>query len=125
MPIVATGYERWAGTVAGNGHCVAYVREAAGAPPTSHWRQGAPVRDHGSIAPGTAIATFHSNGRYGNFTDGRSHAAIYVRQTSQGIYAFDQWVGHPVAERLINFRQGRGDMVNDGDQFHVIELEET
>jgi hypothetical protein len=47
-----------------------------------------------SILPGTIVATFDSNGRYGNHTNGTSHAAIYVGQTPTGIIVIDQWKGH-------------------------------
>ena len=76
------------------------------------------------LESGTLIATFDKNGRYGNHVDGRSHAAIFARLLSNGINAFDQWLGRPVAERTIMFRDGRGDPANDGDQYYVIEIEE-
>ena len=45
-----------------------------------------------ALRPGTAIATFDPDGRYGNHTDGRSHAAIYLGQDATGIRVIDQWV---------------------------------
>jgi hypothetical protein len=72
-----------------------------------------------------AVATFDPNGRYGNHTDGRSHAAIFTSAQSDGLNVIDQWVGQPVHKRLIRFKDGEGDAVNDGDQYFVIEVEET
>ena len=45
-----------------------------------------------ALRPGTAIATFDPDGRYGNHTDGRSHTAIYLGQDATGIRVIDQWV---------------------------------
>jgi hypothetical protein len=99
---------------------VAYVRAASGAPQTSRWQRGALVK--GSAAPkGTAIATFDPDGTYGNHTDGRSHAAILHEELPEGLLVWDQWLNHPVAPRVIRFRNGTGAAVNDGDQFHIIE----
>jgi hypothetical protein len=70
------------------------------------------------------IATFDEDGRYGNHLDERSHAAVFVKALSDGINAFDQWRGHPVSERHIRFRNGRGSPANDADQYYVIELED-
>lgn len=41
------------------------------------------------MVPGTAIATFDPSGKYGNHTDGRSHAAIYLGQDATGIQVLD------------------------------------
>jgi hypothetical protein len=119
MSWTATDPERYDGEVVGDGQCVAYVQRACGAPHTSQWRQGALVKGS-DLAQGTAIATFDPNGTYGNHV-GRSHAAIFHQQNPTGLLVWDQWVGHPVAPRLIRFRNGQGSPVNDGDQFHVIE----
>lgn len=105
-----------------NGECVAFVRKACNAPHTSAWRQGEAVRNNPSVRAGTAIATFDSDGRYGNHTDGRSHAAIYLRQNDEGLLVLDQWRRpqvQPVHERRIRFGGERP--VNDGDAFFVIE----
>ena len=120
MTFHASDPQRFLGRVVGNGHCVAFVREAAGAPHTSEWRRGALVR--GSAGePGTAIATFDPDGRYGNHVDGRSHAAILVAIGTDGLLVWDQWLGQPVHQRVIRYRAGRGDPVNDGDVYHAIE----
>jgi hypothetical protein len=122
MPWHAERPEAYAGQVVGNGHCVAYVRAASGAPHTSEWRAGFKVRnltseDH---LRGLAIATFDPDHRYGNHTDGRSHTAILVSRHEEGLLVWDQWTGQAVHERMIRFRAGQGDPVNDGDAYHVI-----
>ena len=115
----AVGTEAYNGRVVGNGHCVAFVRQVAGAPHTSQWRRGDHVRSSPPPA-GTAIATFDPDGTYGNHTDGRSHTAILLEVRSDGLFVRDQWVGRPVATRLIRFRGGQGDPVNDGDAYYTI-----
>ena len=73
------------------------------------------------------IATFQ-NGAYSNNTHGFSHAAIFLRQTAEGIYVLDQWIHvgkrQVVHERLIRFKGGIGKPVDDGDAYYVIESEE-
>jgi hypothetical protein len=124
MSFVVDRPERWAGEVVANGHCVRFLQEAGGVPHTSQWRRGIKARD-GQLPEGTVIATFEPSGRYGNHTDGRSHAAVYLHQTAEGLRVWDQWQDHPVALRTIRFRGGQGRRVNDGDQFCVVETEAT
>jgi hypothetical protein len=107
------------GRVVGDGHCVPFVQAATGAPHTSTWRRGPQVR-HSLMDSGTAIATFDPDGRYGNHRDGRSHAAILIARRDDGLLVWDQWLGQPVHRRLIRYRGGQGNAVNDGDAFHVI-----
>ena len=116
---IAENPQRHRGRVVDNGHCVRFVQVAAGAPHTANWQRGERVRG-GSIAPGTVIATFGSNGRYENDTTGRSHAAIFLAETERGLRVLDQWQGRSVDERLISFRGGDGPAVNDGDAFYVV-----
>lgn len=121
MSFVAARYEHLLGTVVGTGHCVPFVQGVSGAPHTSQWRRGAPVRGSSTPVPGTAIATFGAGGRYTNNTDGTAHAAILHVVAQDGLLVVDQWVGHPVAKRVIPFRAGAGKPANDGDAFYVIE----
>lgn len=107
------------GNVVGNGQCVAFVQQDAGCPHTSRWAQGANVRSSPPAA-GTAIATFQS-GKYNNYTDGRSHAAIYISQDETGLTVHDQWTKQVVHMRVIRFQNGAADPRNDGDAFSVIE----
>src|SRR4051812_7441706 len=102
MYYIAFNLEAFKGQSIGSGQCVAFVQEAAKAPRTDHWFQGQKVFGS-NIQKGTAIATFYA-GRYKNNTNGESHAAIFLRQTTEGIYVLDQWNHHghrqPVHERL-------------------------
>jgi hypothetical protein len=110
------------GKVIGTGQCVAFVEAAAKTRHTAEWNRGGIVAGDTTIAEGTAIATFDPDGTYGNHTDGRSHGAIYVSQVAgQGLLVYDQWLGQPVHQRTIHFRNGTGLAVNDGNQFYVIE----
>ncbi|MGF6838207.1 hypothetical protein QF001_002074 [Paraburkholderia youngii] len=82
------------GHLIGNGQCVTLVHAVVSIPPSSLWKRGDRVQGNFLIAKGTVIATFDSNGRYGNHTNGTSHAAIYLGQTLDGITVIDQWNGH-------------------------------
>jgi hypothetical protein len=114
----------------GDGERVALVEKATGAPRSTYWRGGALVKGDTQLAPGTAIAVFDSDGRYGNHTDETSHAAIYLRQDANGIYVIDQWnirvngkVGRRQAphERLIPFNPSKRAAVDHGELYHVIQ----
>jgi hypothetical protein len=120
MPHKATNPEHWAGQAVANGHCVRYVQHCSPVGHTSQWRRGTKVRGS-DASPGTIIATFDPDGHYGNRVDGSSHAAVLIAETAEGLRVWDQWVGHPVAQRLIRFRGGQGRAVNDGDRFHIVE----
>jgi hypothetical protein len=114
----------------GTGQCVALVERAANIPSTKFWRRGIKVRG-ATLAVGTIIATFDPDGRYGNHTDGRSHAAIYMGQTAEGINVIDQWVivrnqvriPHFASMRLIRWKGHRQNVeaVDDGDDFYVVQ----
>ena len=108
------------GKVYGNGQCAIFVEGVAHAPHTTMWKAGTMVKGQTALVPGTAIATFDSDGKYGNHVDGRSHAAIYISQSVHGIDVFEQWVGQPVQRRTIHFHKGSGKAVNDGDRYSVI-----
>lgn len=124
MSWIATTPSSFDGEVIGTGQCVAYVQEACHAPQTSRWRRGVRVRGNNTVALGTAIATFGPDGKYQNIPQ-HSHAAVFHDQLANGLLVWDQWVGHPVAPRLIRFKEGNGAPVDDGDQFYVIEAVET
>jgi len=112
------------GKAIGSGQCVAFVEAAAQTPHTAQWKRGGLAAGDTTIAEGTAIATFDPSGTYGNHTDGRSHAAIYVSLAAgQGLVVYDQWLGQPVHRRTILFRDSgyTGHAVNDGNQFYVVE----
>lgn len=118
MSYTAADPGKFLGQIVGNGHCVAYVRKAAGTPATAAWKEGAKVKGK-NVAAGVAIATFQG-GKYQNATDGRSHAAIFISQNATGLWVYDQWLGQPVHKRMIRFKGGKGTANNDGDAFSVI-----
>jgi len=120
MPFVADDPKQHIGTVVSNGHCMRHVQVVAGVPHSSTLRRGDPVRGS-NCAPGTVIGTFDADDRYANATDGSSHVAIFLAETEEGLLVIDQWVGQPVHERLIRFRDGEGSAVNDGSRFYVVE----
>lgn len=119
MSYTAVNPESYDGQVVGNGQCVAFVRTVSSAPPTAEWSEGIKVRGSGA-AKHVCIATFQ-DGRYGNYTDGRSHAAVFVSQSGTGLDVWDQWTGQPVHKRTIRFKGGVGPANNDGDAYSVIE----
>lgn len=116
--------QSYSGQAVGTGQCVAFVERACNAPLTVQWRQGAKVKSNLFLPPGTAIATFDPNGTYGNHTDGRSHAAIYMGQDANGLWVWDQWLNQPAHMRTIRFQGGAPGVkqVNDGDFFYVVEV---
>ena len=120
MAWVCADPEKYAGRVLDTGHCVRYVQIAANMPHTSQWRRGAKVRGN-DVPQGTIIATFDPNGRYGNHTDGRSHAAVFDAEVTTGLVVWDCWRGQPVHKRTI--RWGQPKPVNNGDAFYVVEEE--
>ena len=122
MSFIAADPERYVGRKVGNGHCVALVREAANVPHASAWRRGQLVRG-AVLARGTAIATFTPGGKYGNHTDGRSHCALLDRELDHGLAVYDQWVGQPGHRRVIRWKSGAHPAVDDGDAYHVIEVD--
>jgi hypothetical protein len=122
MSFLAKGPRAYSGEVIGNGHCVPYVQLVADAPHTSRWRRGERVRDAGVVPVGTVIATFGGDPpRYQNRTDGSSHAAVLIDCGTSGLQVWDQWVGHPVAQRTIRYKNGTGLACDDGDQYFIVE----
>lgn len=130
MPYRSSRPELFIGYSVGSGQCVALVERAAHTPMTYHWHRGLRVKGNLDIPRGTAIATFDPDGRYGNHTDGRSHAAIYLGQGATGIQVIDQWINHrtgqkPVPqighERTIPFAAVQAHAVDDGDDYYVID----
>ena len=129
MPYVASAPKAYLNTSVGSGQCVPLVEAATGAPRDAAWSRGKVVKGATDIAVGTAIATFDADGRYGNHTNGQSHAAIYMGQDARGIQVIDQWVHmkhgkrevHAAQTRTIAFRGGHGPRSDDGDQFYVVQ----
>jgi hypothetical protein len=123
MPFVAAHPERYLGKTVSTGQCVAFVREATGLPHTQYWVRGDPVGTT-DIATHTAIATFDANSRYGNHGDGRSHAAIFVQQHGAGIRVWDCYLGTPVQQRVIRWKDGVGPAADDASRYYVIEVDD-
>ncbi len=130
MPYRSSRPEVFVGVSVGTGQCVALVERAAHTPTTHHWHRGRRVKGDVDIPPGTAIATFDPGGSYGNHTDGRSHAAIYLGQDASGIQVIDQWINHPqgqkpsphtAATRTLYFNAVHGADADNGDNFYVID----
>ena len=92
--------ERYEYTIVGDGHCVSLIKKCSGAPDTVNWRPGPYVIDS-EVAPGTIIATF-KNGRYPSKAG--YHAAVFIEQSNDGIWVWDQWKGKPVHKRLIKYQ---------------------
>lgn len=131
MPFIARNPKKYLKSSVGSGQCVAYVQAAAMTGHTSGWRRGEPVKG-ANLLEGTAIATFGENGLYLNDQHGKSHAAIYLRQTPDGILVLDQWMTvttdkngtktstpQPVHERTILFKPNKKQNAN-GDNYFVI-----
>ena len=106
------------------------MQAATGAPLTRFWTPGPPVKGSTDLAVGTAIASFDPDGRYGNHTDHRSHAAIYMGQDDDGIQVMDQWVGRGGRHQMAHIRTiywanqnqpGHPTNSNNGDLFNVVE----
>jgi hypothetical protein len=106
MSWVANTPSNFVGHVVGNGQCVAYVQRAYRAPHTSKWRRGIWVKGN-AVLQGTAIATFDPDGITATISVGRTRRFLHD-QLANGLLVWDQWVGHPVAQRLIHFREGSG-----------------
>jgi hypothetical protein len=117
----SAAWGHYIGRSVGSGQCVSLIHAVnPGIGLTSSWACGEPVQGNKSLTPGTVIATFQSQGRYANATDGSSHAAIYVGQNEQGIQVFDQWAGRPAAVRTIRWTNPGGPAADTGSAFHVV-----
>ena len=107
----------------GNTECVEFVRQATSAPQTSFWKPGAHVVDAkpGTIARGTAIATFDDNGKYPTDVLGK-HAAIYLTHDVIGIRVLDQWNSQGrVLPRTIYINKPDVPRVNAAKHYFVVE----
>ena len=107
----------------GHTECVEFIRQAAGAPQTTTLQKGEKVMDAalGTIARGTAIATFDENSRYPTDSHGR-HAAIYLYHNAAGIVVLDQWNSQgEVKQRTIFLNKPNFPRVNAAKHYYVIE----
>ncbi|MBL8696053.1 MAG: BPSL0067 family protein [Planctomycetes bacterium] len=119
------GSLKYPSKLTGMAECVAFVQAVTSAPPTTQWRRGEFVKEAkaGSIARGTAVATFDENGKYPTDTKGK-HAAIYLSHDAAGITVLDQWAAQgEVNKRTIRYKGTASTETrsNNGDWFYVIE----
>lgn len=118
IPLICNNAADYQGQVIGDGHCVSLIKQCANAPQTIDWKPGKKVLGQ-KLAPGSIIATF-KNGKYPNKRG--YHAAIYIDQTPQGIWVWDQWVGKPVHKRLIRFRKDKASASNTAQAYRVVRV---
>lgn len=118
---IASNPERFAGRQVGNGSCVLFVQQVSRVGLTRNWRRGRLVLG-GNVPRHTIIATFAGTPpRYPNRRDGSSHAAVFLRhEPGGGIRVLDQWIGRPVAQRVIQDRRGRGTANNDSSRYWTV-----
>jgi len=106
-------------------NCVALVRDAVpDLGPTGSWKPGIQITaDKPNIAPGTAIATFNTNGKYVPIT-GQGHTAIFQKYGTEngveGIYVVDQAGAYEARRTFIPFNREPGTGTYTAGQFHVI-----
>jgi hypothetical protein len=118
------------------GECVRLVQHYTGVGHTSRWRQGERVLESKSIAPGTVIANFSSQGRWPGKPKG-NHAAFFLGfgplgadGTPTSIIVMDQWAGprkKAISARSILRRglkhQSDGNVYDDSDNaehFYIV-----
>ena len=129
-PYVASDLSQFLGHgQVGNGECVARVKRATGAPATSSWHAGELAETH-PVPPNTAAAFFGADGRYGNNTDGTSHALIITEWTPRGFWALEQYnIRDPggniiqrvaPATRFYEFGRSNGPAIFNGSNYRVI-----
>jgi RHS repeat-associated protein/uncharacterized repeat protein (TIGR01451 family) len=96
--------------------CVSLTKYFTGLPCTDCWRAGPTVFGN-DIPPGTAIATFGTDGRYpaGHVN---KNSGIFVSQDSEGLDMIDQWPGHTAQDRLVV--PGRANPSNNASAYSVI-----
>jgi len=125
--------------IVGNGECVSACKKFAGleGTSTSQWRAGEPVVIDGkinpNIKPGTAIATFDSNGRYPGQDDPHKNSGIFLGAGVMGgpgsARILDQWPAyasnpaHPPQPRDMRYyADPTHDVSNNSHAYYVIML---
>ncbi|NND81615.1 MAG: BPSL0067 family protein [Gammaproteobacteria bacterium] len=116
--IVCPDAHRFEGQVIGDGHCVSFIKQCAGAPRTALWQPGKHVLDT-RLKTGTIIATF-LNGQYPNMSG--YHAAIYIEHNRNGIWVWDQWRGKPVHKRFIRRRNDGAPASNTAQAYRIVKI---
>lgn len=122
--IEAAAGKTWVGE---SRECVALVKHAVpGLGPTRNWVPGAPIRGPGDppLAPGTAIAIFRRDGRYGN-QSGESHAAIVIGETERdgqkGIEVWEQFKDKPAQKAFYPYEDQGQSWYKIASRYRVIE----
>ena len=117
MPYIAHDVDSTMGSTKGwvgvNHECVALARGMSNAPPSSLWQKGEHVKGSRNIAKGTIIATFEDGHYHG-------HAAVFLGETADGIYVYDQWNAQKAHTRVIHY-SGKHAFVDQGDNYYVVE----
>jgi hypothetical protein len=107
------GWKKYKGECAAG---VQYVFTKAGKPLgiTATWKEGKKVKG-GNVKPGTAIVSFR-NGRFR-----QDHAAIFIKETEQGLLVWDQYKTPQKAwgKRTLRFSNSN-DRSNNGNLFSTI-----
>src|SRR5262245_32796091 len=96
-PYICRNASSLEGSVVGDGHCVDLIFVHSGAPASSQWKEGKPVKGT-DVYAGTAIATF-VKGKF-SWDSIEQHAAIFIEQDAGGISVWDQKPGQPVQRRM-------------------------
>lgn len=111
-----------------NEQCVSLTRALTpGLAPSSEWKQGEKVQGNTNLKPGTPIATFNFNGRYGPSDHpggwyGVSHTGIYLGQNAEGVLILDQWNGKQggAGAHVIPWADWNGKTAESGDKYYAI-----
>ena len=131
-PLLDPNHKPSQSDVIGDGECVTACKKFSGleGTSTSQWRAGPQVTTDKDVKPGTAIATFDSNGRYPK-GDQPKNSGIYLgRGTNGSIWILDQWPArsgtgqkdHPPQPRELLTDNSRG-ASNNSNAYHVILVE--
>jgi hypothetical protein len=110
------------GKTVGDGAPASLLQEVAKAPQPAEWAKGDKVVQ-ATIRPGTPIATFNSEGSFGEGAG--SHAAIFITQNKNGIWVYDQYktaagLQRAIEARFIRNRAGSGSPSNDASAYFVV-----
>jgi hypothetical protein len=117
----------------GETQCVAFARQASGAPPAVTWLAGQKVwgAPEGSIPRGTMIATIDpKTGRYPaekarKGQHGIKHVGFFDHQDSKGIHMLGQYEGgeHRVKPQFISLHTKKTGLTADVNAYYVVETE--
>jgi RHS repeat-associated protein len=128
-PLLDLNHKPSQSDVIGNGECVTACKKFSGLEGTStdQWRAGPQVTTGKDIKPGTAIATFDSNGHYPKGDQPKNSGIFLKKGTNGSIWILDQWPArsgtgqkaHPPQPRELLPDSSRG-ASNNANAYHVI-----